>query len=96
MTSVNPQKMVYLINTSNCRIPDDDPFNADIIDFIKEEKPYKCSKYDLLSYIDKKNGIVSLNINKSLVEAYSNFKIQCCYSNITRIDYEVRADNQIK
>ncbi|CAG9860212.1 unnamed protein product [Phyllotreta striolata] len=86
----------YLINTSTCQIPNDDPFNDDVMPFLKVEERSECSKYGLLSYIDKKNGVATLNVNKSLLSTYSNMPITCCYSNITRTNYEFSPDNEIK
>lgn len=88
--------MNYLINTSNCRIPEDDPFNDEIIVFLENEVTLTCSKYDLLTYIDKTNGAVTLNINKSLLGVYSSLPVQCCYSYIKRISYEIDDDNEIE
>ncbi|CAH1114076.1 unnamed protein product [Psylliodes chrysocephalus] len=94
--SDNLQEINYLINTSNCRIPEDDPFNDEIIVFLENEVTLTCSKYDLLTYIDKTNGAVTLNINKSLLGVYSSLPVQCCYSYIKRISYEIDDDNEIE
>ncbi|XP_057658909.1 uncharacterized protein LOC130895563 [Diorhabda carinulata] len=94
--SIIKQDYLYLINNSKCKIPESDPYNEDIVNFIKEEKYFKCSSKHLLTYISKKNDIVTLNVNQSLLGEYSIFNVNCCYSNITRINYEKSNDNQIK
>ncbi|KAG5896231.1 hypothetical protein JTB14_009730 [Gonioctena quinquepunctata] len=78
----------YLINTSQCRIPEIDPFGDDIIEYIRNEKQKPCTELGLLTYIDKSDGNVSLRINSSLLPQYSTWEVQCCYSNITRIREE--------
>ncbi|CAH1223896.1 unnamed protein product, partial [Diabrotica balteata] len=93
--SIN-QEIKYLINTSQCKIPKSNPYSEDIIDFINKEQYDKCSTKTLLSYINKTNDIVTLHFNRSAQKEYSYFSIGCCYSNITRINYEKLVDDQIR
>ncbi|CAG9818667.1 unnamed protein product [Phaedon cochleariae] len=86
----------YLINTSTCRIPDNDPFSEDIVDFIVVEKYESCSKLSLLTYIEKSDGLPTLRVNTSQLPLYSSSDVSCCYSNITRINYAEAVDNEIK
>ncbi|XP_050507573.1 uncharacterized protein LOC126885184 [Diabrotica virgifera virgifera] len=90
------QEISYLINTSQCRIPKSNPYSEDIINFISTEKYFKCSDKALLSYISKTNDVVTLHFNHSAQREYSFFNIKCCYSNITRINYETEVDDEIK
>lgn len=75
-----------LLNTTNCKIPDLDPFNSEVLPFVKLEKYEACSAKPLLSYIETRDGIVTLKINESVIPLYSTLGINCCYSNILRKD----------
>ncbi|KAJ8931099.1 hypothetical protein NQ314_016035, partial [Rhamnusium bicolor] len=90
-----PKNQKYLINTSNCRIPDIDPFNEEVIKYVVKQKYLRCTNLELLTYIDKSNGVATLSVNTSLLPLYSSFEIICCYSNISRINYLHKSDNDI-
>ncbi|XP_072385679.1 uncharacterized protein [Diabrotica undecimpunctata] len=95
VNSSTKQDKKYLIHTSQCRIPKTNPFSKDIIDFVSNEEYEKCSNKTLLSYINKTNDIVTLHFNRSAQEEYSNSSIECCYANITRINYETSRDDHV-
>ncbi|KAJ8925402.1 hypothetical protein NQ315_009234 [Exocentrus adspersus] len=76
----------YLIDTPGCQIPNVDPFADDIKKFIQKESYTKCTDLELLTYIEKESGIVTLNVNTSLAYQYSWFPLRCCYSEIHRVD----------
>ncbi|RZC33112.1 uncharacterized protein BDFB_011070, partial [Asbolus verrucosus] len=94
-TSVESDSKKYLIRTSKCRIPDDDPFNEDVKKYFHRETYVPCSKKKLLTYIEKKDSVVTLHINESLLTTYSVFKISCCYSIVHRIVHATKSDDEI-
>ncbi|KAF7284191.1 hypothetical protein GWI33_022442 [Rhynchophorus ferrugineus] len=74
----------YLINTSNCQIPDIDPFNEDVLPYVRLETKEECTSKPLLTYIEKSNGDVKLRMNKSVIYLYSILPMSCCYSKVFR------------
>ncbi|KAJ8973661.1 hypothetical protein NQ317_011953 [Molorchus minor] len=81
-SSGNPK---YLINTSKCRIPDVDPYNKDVYQYLFKERYIPCTKLGLLTYIEKNDSVVRLRVNTTLLSSYSYFHISCCYYKILRI-----------
>lgn len=75
----------YLINTTNCQIPDIHPLSEDILQFVKKEEYSSCTDLDLLTYIEKSFGVVTLNINASLLSQYSSYSVTCCYAEVHRV-----------
>lgn len=74
----------FLINTTNCKIPDLDPLNSDVSPFVKKEEYRSCSDKPLLTYIETKGDIVKLKVNQSVISLYSTLSYQCCLSKILR------------
>ncbi|XP_063931698.1 uncharacterized protein LOC135143718 isoform X3 [Zophobas morio] len=86
----------YLIHTSKCRIPNDDPFNEEVKPYYHRESYIPCSKRPPLTYIEKKDSSITLRINQSLLETYSMFTISCCWSAVTRVVEENKSDDALK
>jgi hypothetical protein len=69
----------FLVDTIGCRIPNLDPFDPVIQEFIKKEKPLNChEKHPLL--VDA--NLTSLFILKSALPAFNITDVEqldCCY-----------------
>ncbi|KAH0810329.1 hypothetical protein GEV33_012462 [Tenebrio molitor] len=85
----------YLIHTSKCRIPNDDPFNEDVKKFFHREEYVTCSKKPLLTYVETTDSVSTLHVNRSLLGTYSLFKISCCHSSVTRIVHANKSDDEV-
>lgn len=85
----------YLVDTTNCHIPETDPFDETIIKFVRKENYTDCRNMELLTYIKKDFDKVTLNINSSVLPQYINgFRtISCCFSEIYR---EEGNDNKVR
>lgn len=51
-----------------------------------KEEYTNCTNLDLLTYVEKNFGVVTLNINANLLSQYSSTGVTCCYSEIHRVD----------
>lgn len=83
----------YLVYSPECKIPNFDPFNKQAMQFYKYEKYVPCNKYKLLSYIEKKNNVATLYINKSSLSSYTRRTMKCCISYINRGGTDSEPDN---
>lgn len=74
----------FLINTSNCKIENFNPYSVELKQFVYKMNPISCSDKELISKIIVEDDQAILRINSSLFSSYSYFNVSCCYSNITR------------
>lgn len=63
--------------------------------YYKKQDYVRCRTLDLLTYIDQNPNETYLKVNTSLVELYSLYPLDCCYSNVTRGN-EDSMDNDIR
>ncbi|GLV32565.1 uncharacterized protein CBL_00725 [Carabus blaptoides fortunei] len=85
----------FLVDGPKCRIPDVDPYDKDVRQFIHTVPHISCSKQQLLTYVEKFDGYSTLHVDKHMVSSYSKQGVQCCYSNITRGHNDKKPDDAI-
>ena len=86
-------KSGFLVDTPGCRIPDLDPFDPVVREFIKKEKELDCYKkhpvvvdYNLTSLFIVKSAFQELNIS-------DEEQLECCYQAFWRATEYNQNDN---
>lgn len=71
----------WLVNTDTCRIPDVDPYDASILEFIKDPGSLKCAGRRSLTY-HRGRHLYYLNVSKSIKMCYYSRLIRMKYSDV--------------
>ncbi|EFA10542.1 hypothetical protein TcasGA2_TC012797 [Tribolium castaneum] len=86
----------YLVATPKCKIPNLDPFEAEILKFYKPMKYISCSKRDFLTHVTKNDNIATIHINTNAVPSQLREHISCCMASITRSKNKEKPDDSIR
>ena len=82
----------YVVDTPTCKIPDLNPFDRSIKQFIKRPKPIICDKRGSLV---RTTGNYRLAVDWKVAPAYkaSRDNLNCCYKSIHRISQDIHNYN---
>lgn len=78
----------FLVRNKGCRIPDMDPFDSAIVQFIQREKPLVCDHGNHLPLIDSND--TALHVNPDAINHFYNNseEIDCCWRPFWRMKNE--------
>ncbi|XP_050501784.1 uncharacterized protein LOC126881522 isoform X1 [Diabrotica virgifera virgifera] len=96
LTTLPPSEPEYLVSSPKCKIPNYDPFNKDAKRFYHKQKYKPCNNKKLLTYVTVKDNIATLHVDTESVPSYTSNGVTCCYSNITRVNYNKDPDKRVK
>lgn len=75
----------FLVSSSECHIPDLDPFNEETKSFFYPEKYVPCSNRTPLTFFVSNDGEKAvLGIDERSIEFYSKTGLYCCFSVVER------------
>lgn len=86
----------YLVYSQNCHMPDVDPYDKEILPYIKTINYMSCTKSPVLTSLVKHNQTHSkIIVDSKAVHSYSVNGVTCCYSTVTRTKDDKKPDDAI-
>lgn len=78
----------FLVRNKGCRIPDMDPFDSAIVQYIQREKPLVCEHGNHLPLVDSND--TALHVNPDAINHFYNNseEIDCCWRPFWRMKNE--------
>ncbi|CAH1133732.1 unnamed protein product [Ceutorhynchus assimilis] len=87
----------YVVNTPGCRIPDMNPFDITVKEFIETPSKFSCDKINAPLFDSNATSLYMLTRSLSVYNVSNSTDLTCCYRDFIRLDAEGSGeDNRVK